>query len=101
MSEKIYCGSVKFADFEYQSRQIKKCKLSLSTDDINAIVKYMKQNNLKYINIESFEKREPKFGFTHGLQVDFWKPEPKSEPTEPKPQREPGDCNNDETDLPF
>jgi hypothetical protein len=87
-NKKIYCGSgriikTKFGDLP---------KISFHKDDINKIVKYMKDNNLTWINLEMPEKREKIEGKpTHYIQVDTWKPEQKNEISKDK----------DTEDLPF
>jgi len=53
-------------------------------------------NGKKQIRLSILKGKDGRVNFT----VDTFKPRSESI-SEPKPQREPGDCNNDETDLPF
>lgn len=100
MDEKIYCGagrivSGKFGDIT---------KISLNKDNINSMVKYMKENNLEWINLELKEKKEKQEGKpTHYLQVDTWKPEakPKPEVTHTPEVIVDLDPASDEDGLPF
>ena len=100
MDEKIYCGagrivSGKFGDIT---------KISLSKDNINSMVKYMKENGLDWINLELKEKKEKQEGKpTHYLQVDTWKPEakPKPEVTHDPEVIVDLDPASDEDGLPF
>lgn len=87
MSEKIYCGSARIINTKYGELT----KVSFHKDDINKIVKYMKDNGSDWANLVVKEKREKVDGKpTHYLEIDEWKPEQKHEP-----QEEPND------DLPF
>lgn len=69
--EKIYCGNAKSIQTQHGDLQ----KISMSKDDVNKIVKYMKDNNSDWINIVVKERQTPsQKGMTHYLEVDQWKP---------------------------
>lgn len=75
MEDKIYCGSGRVVSSKFGDIT----KISMHKDDINKIVKYMTENNSDWIKMELKEKKEKTEGKpTHYLQVDTWKPEPKS-----------------------
>lgn len=72
--EKIFCGSGRIVKTQFGDVP----KISLSKDNINTIVEYMKVNSLEWVNLELKAKKETQDGKpTHYLQVDTWKPEPK------------------------
>lgn len=76
MSEKIYCGSAKIIKTQYGDL----LKASMHKDDINKIVKWMKENESDWVNFVIKEKREAIDGKpTHYLEIDTWKPEPRAE----------------------
>ena len=92
MSEKIYCGSAKVINTQYGELT----KVSFHKDDINKIVKYMKDNSSDWANLVVKEKREKVEGKpTHYLEVDEWKPTQQETPPLP-PEPEP-----EVDDLPF
>jgi len=94
MSEKIYCGSARVINTQYGELT----KVSFHKDDINKIVKYMKDNSSDWANLVVKEKREKVEGKpTHYLEVDEWKPQAsQNETNQPKSiSEEQGD------DLPF
>lgn len=75
--EKIFCGSGRIVSTKFGDVP----KISLSKEDVNKIFKYMKENNLEWINLEMKAKKETEQGKpTHYLQVDTWKPEKKTDP---------------------
>ena len=75
--EKIFCGSGRIVSTKFGDVP----KISLSKEDVNKIFKYMKENNLEWINLEMKAKKETEQGKpTHYLQVDTWKTEKKTEP---------------------
>lgn len=72
MSEKIYCGNAKIVKTQHGDLT----KISMSKDDINKIVTYMKQEKSDWINLVMKEKKNPVEGKpTHYLEVDTWKPD--------------------------
>lgn len=76
MSDKIYCGSAKIIKTHYGDL----LKASMHKEDINKIVKWMKENESDWVNFVIKEKREPIEGKpTHYLEIDTWKPEPRAE----------------------
>lgn len=86
--EKIYCGSGRIIQTKFGEIP----KISFHKDDINKMVKHMKDNNLDWINLEMLPKKEPKENKpTHYIQVDAWKPEKK---VDNQPEQ-------DSDDLPF
>jgi hypothetical protein len=88
--EKIYCGNAKVVSTSFGDLT----KISLSKDDINKMVGYMKSNKLDWINLVVKEKKNKVDGKpTHYLEVDTWKPEAKEIPPE-QPME-------DKDDLPF
>lgn len=93
MSEKIYCGSARVINTQYGELT----KVSFHKDDINKIVKYMKDNNSEWANLVVKEKREKVEGKpTHYLEVDEWKPTPRDNNDVPPPP-----APEDNGDLPF
>jgi hypothetical protein len=71
MAEKIYCGTGKMVTTKFGDIP----KMSFHKDNINSMVKYMKDNELDWINVEMKQKREVQEGKpTHYLEVDTWKP---------------------------
>ena len=88
--DRIYCGSGKIISTDYGTMP----KISFNKDDINTIVKYMKDNNLEWINLDMKEKRDPKNKNTHYLEVDTWKPEENK-------NRQQTDISANNNDLPF
>jgi hypothetical protein len=95
--EKIFVGNGRIIETKFG----KVPKGSMSKDDINKIVKYMKDNNLDWINWEMLEKKpENKVEGkpTHYIQIDTWKPEKKE-------TKDSNDSLNydmiDSDDLPF
>jgi hypothetical protein len=90
MTEKIYAGHARIVNTQYGDMT----KISLHKDDINKIVKYMKENDSDWINLDVKEKREKVEGkATHYLEVDQWKPSQQNN-TPPPPEEE-------SDDLPF
>jgi hypothetical protein len=89
--EKIYCGNAKIVKTKFGEIT----KISMHKDDINKIVKHMKENTSDWINLEVLEKKEKKEGKpTHYVSVDMWKPESKESNTQ-------SSNSNDSDDLPF
>ena len=88
MSDVIYVGKGKQSKFGYR---FSVCLSDLPAEHINEF------NGKKYINLELKEMRQPdKFGKTHTVTVDTWKPEAKPEPSnEPMPE------SIGTNDLPF
>ena len=71
MSEKIYAGSGKIIDTPYG----KMPKITFHKDNINTIVKYMKDNKSDFCTLVMKQKREIVEGkTTHYLEIDQWKP---------------------------
>jgi hypothetical protein len=78
--EKIYCGSAKVIKTQHGELT----KVSFHKEDINKIVKWMKDNSSDWANLVVKEKREPKEGKpTHYLEIDTWKPT-KQPPEQPQ-----------------
>lgn len=92
MTEKIYCGSARIISTNYGDMT----KVSFHKEDINKIVKYMRDEKSDWCNLVVKEKREKTEGKpTHYLEIDTWKPDkPREEAPLPKSE------NTDE-DLPF
>ena len=88
MSEVIYVGKGKRSKFGYR---FSVCLSDIPAEHINEF------NGKKYINLELKEMRQPdKFGKTHTVTVDTWKPEAKLEQSnEPMPE------SIGTNDLPF
>ena len=79
MSEKIYVGSGK-AHSEYPIVNISICLTDIKAQAEDFIFEY---NNKKYIKLKVVEKKEPdKFGKTHYVEVDTWRPEQKEQEAE-------------------
>jgi hypothetical protein len=92
MSEKIYCGNAKIVKTQFGEMT----KISLHKDDINKIVKFMKEGNLDWCNIVIKEKQNKTDGKpTHYLEIDDWKPTPDATP---QPASE---VQQDDDNLPF
>ena len=71
MSEKIYAGSGKIINTPYGEMP----KITFHKDNINTIVKYMKDNNSDFCTLVMKQKREIQEGKpTHYLEIDQWKP---------------------------
>ena len=93
MAEKIYCGNARI--FTTQYGDLLKC--SMHKDDINKVVKWMKENNSDWFNFTVKEKQNKQEGKpTHYLELDEWKPQ--AQPTPPPPPEQVADPNDD---LPF
>lgn len=91
--EKIFCGNGKIIKTTFGEIP----KISMSKNDINTIVKYMKDNNLEWINLEMLKKQSPEQGKpTHYLKIDTWKPD-KSKSSSNDDSKDLGSTN----DLPF
>lgn len=76
--DKIYAGSAKIISTQYGDLT----KISFHKEDINKIVKYMKDNDSDWCNLAVKEKKEPVEGKpTHYLEIDQWKPENKEQNT--------------------
>jgi hypothetical protein len=72
--ETIFVGSGKIIETKIGQMT----KLSFSKDDINKMVKYMKDNNLDWLNCNFSEKKNKTEGkSTHYVSIDTWKPENK------------------------
>lgn len=68
--DKIYCGSGKEIDGKYG----KMLKLSFSKTDIETLLANL--NEKGWVNLIASERKEVgKFGETHSITVDTWKPE--------------------------
>jgi len=94
-TEKIYCGSAKIVNTQFGDLT----KISFHKDDINKIVKYMKDNSLDWANLVLKEKQNKQEGKpTHFLEVDTWKPtkQAESKPSVPQAMQIPA-----EDELPF
>ena len=81
MSEdKIYCGSAKVITTQYGPLT----KVTLHKDNVNAIVKYMKDNASDFCTFNVLEKREKTDGKpTHYCVIDQWKPDAQSQTPSP------------------
>ena len=87
----LYCGSAKIISTQYGQLT----KVSFHKEDINKLVKFLRENGGDWINLTIKEMKEPKQGKpTHYLEIDTWKPEQKQE----QPQQQ--SYGNDEK-LPF
>jgi len=97
MAEKIYCGNAKIVKTQFGEMT----KLSLHKDDINKIVKFMKDGNLDWCNIVVKEKQNKVEGKpTHYLEIDDWKPA--QEAAQQQPVQQPQQTTQPEPDdLPF
>jgi hypothetical protein len=90
MEDKIYCGNGRILKTKFGEIP----KISMSKKDINEIVKYMKGNNLEWVNLEMLEKKTKEEGkATHYLKIDTFKPEKQDKKAELKIKSE--------DDLPF
>jgi len=90
MSEILYCGSAKIISTQYGQLT----KVSFHKDDINKLVKFLRENGGDWINLTIKEKKEPKQGKpTHYLEIDTWKPEQK--------QGQPQQQQSNDDNLPF
>lgn len=89
MSEAIYVGKGKQSKYGY--------RFSVCLSDIPA--EHMNEfNGKKYINLELKEMRQPdKYGKTHTVTVDTWKPEKRAEQ---QPEQQPESISGT-NDLPF
>lgn len=98
MSEKIYCGNARIQPTQYGDMM----KISLSREDINKIVKFAKDEEREWVNIEVKEKRNKEEGKpTHYLEVDQWKPTQQAQaPVEAQPELANG-LPDENSDLPF
>lgn len=99
--QKIYVGNGKKISTKFGDA----FKISLSKKDINSIVAFMKTNNLDWCNLEMMERKEPdKYGKTHWIAIDTWKPEPKNEGNYPNSQTDKQtytETQEPSGDLPF
>jgi len=84
---KLFCGSAKTISGKYGDFT----KISMSKEDINTIVKFMKDNSKEWVNIAIKEKKNQEAGKpTHYLEIDTYEKPAESVPAQPE---------ND--DLPF
>jgi hypothetical protein len=91
MSEAIYVGKGKQSKYGYK---FSICISDLPKEHIN------EYNGKEYMNFELKEMRQPdKFGKTHTVTVDTWRPEKKE--TEDTRQIVSGDITDDNNALPF
>ena len=91
--EKIYIGNAKIVKTQYGDMP----KGSMHKDHINMIVKYMKDNNLDWINWDIKEKQTKVEGKpTHYIEVNTYKPDPNKVKSEPQTTE-----NQESDDLPF
>lgn len=89
--EKIYVGNARTIKTQHGDLT----KVSMSKDDINKMVKWMKQEESEWINLVIKEKKNPQEGKpTHYLEIDTWKKEEVSKNNINKKQEE-------SSDLPF
>jgi hypothetical protein len=96
--EKIYCGNARVINTQYGEMT----KLSLHKDDINKIVKYMKDEKVDWINIVVKEKQNKVDGKpTHYLEVDTYKPTPSATPTPETTVANNATTEDDGSGLPF
>ena len=96
MADKIYCGNARIVTTKFGDIT----KVSMSKDDINKIVKYMKEEDSNWINLEVIEKKDPTKGkATHYVSIDTWKPEKREETGLPPSDIQP--TEEDDNDLPF
>lgn len=97
MSDKIYCGNAKIVKTQFGEMT----KISLHKDDINKIVKFMKDGNLDWCNIVIKEKQNKVEGKpTHYLEIDEWKPTQQT-PSEPQETKQQGTAATEPDDIPF
>jgi hypothetical protein len=97
MAEKIYCGNAKIVKTQFGEMT----KLSLHKDDINKIVKFMKDGNLDWCNIVVKEKQNKVDGKpTHYLEIDDWKPTQEATQQQPTQQSQQA-AQPEPDDLPF
>lgn len=93
MSEKKYCGNAKVITTQFGDLT----KVSMHKDDINTVVKWMKDNNSEWVNFAIKEKREKVDGKpTHYCEIDEWKPESSN-----NTQTNQNTNTQPEDDLPF
>ena len=106
MTDKIYCGSARTIKTQYGELT----KVSFHKDDINKIVRHMKDNNLDWANLVIKEKREKVEGKpTHYLEIDTWKPNTEQQPTQETMEEKPvgelpkhdANVGSQGNDLPF
>ena len=98
MSEKIYCGSARVINTQYGELT----KVSFHKDDINKIVRWMKDNQSDWANLVVKEKREKTEGKpTHYLEVDEWKPTQSNVVSNEASNQVSQNETNQEDDLPF
>jgi hypothetical protein len=89
--EKIYCGNAKIITTQFGELT----KVSFSKDDINKIVKHMKDNSLDWANLVIKEKKDKVEGKpTHYLEIDNWKPSEEA-------TRQPQPVEDNSETLPF
>ena len=94
-TKKIYCGNGRIFNGKFGIVP----KMSMSRSDVNTIVKFMKDNNLEWINLEMLEKKNKEEKKpTHYICVDTFKPEKQGSKTETKPIKTE---KHDNDDLPF
>ena len=94
--EKIYAGSAKIVQTNYGEMT----KISLHKEDVNKIVKHMKETNSDWCNLDVKAKQSPQEGKpTHYLEINTWKPE--AQPQQQKPTTTPAQDMEQEDDLPF
>jgi len=95
MSEqKIYVGSGK-KSANYDIVNVNLCLSDIPKEHIQKA-----QNGKEYVRLNVAAKREVgKFGDTHSVAVDTWKPTPKTEETKPEPVAVVPD--DKDMDLPF
>jgi outer membrane protein assembly factor BamA len=69
MSDKIYCGNAKAIETKYGEIM----KVSFSRSDIEKLNQNL--NEKGYVNLNITERREAdKYGNTHSVVIDTWKP---------------------------
>lgn len=83
MDNNLYCGNARIISTKFGDLT----KVSMHKDDINKVVKWMKENNSDWVNFAIKEKKEKTEGKpTHYCEIDEWKPDKKEATNTQSPQ---------------
>ena len=89
MAERFYCGSAKARDTQYGEQLTVSVDLTECTRLFADYGYITKDGKKHYITLKINRRREVgKYGETHTVEVDTWKPEQKQTPPQSKPETE-------------
>lgn len=102
-NKKTYVGTAKQKTINTKFGEMEVIKLSFSKKDLETLMSNL--NEKGWVNLDQVKRKEVgKYGETHSMTIDTWKPSEKSTPpanTPTKPTTERNGVVTENLDLPF